>query len=119
MASKLTRGRFGSMLFSDIYTHYVNKVIKKGKTVKELHQVLTWLTGYSEQELKTIIKDKVTYSELIDNAKFLKNCELIKGIVRGYCVERIKDDFERKLRYMVKLVDELTTVKKMASIFTK
>ncbi|MBI69782.1 MAG: hypothetical protein CMJ38_07270 [Phycisphaerae bacterium] len=119
MASKLTRERFGLMAFAEIYPHYVNKVKKKGKSVEELHQVLSWLTGYSEKEWLSIVENKVTYNELIDNAKFHEISNMIKGVVCPYRVEDIEDDFERKLRYMDKLVDELTRGKKMKSILRK
>ena len=40
--------RVASLKFSSVYPHYLTKVEKKGRTVKELHQVLSWLTGFTD-----------------------------------------------------------------------
>ncbi len=36
--------RIAKMPFGSVYTHYVAKVEKKGRTIDELHQVISWLT---------------------------------------------------------------------------
>ena len=41
--------RIAKMSFASVYSHYVNKVEKKGRTKQELHQVIEWLTGYDEK----------------------------------------------------------------------
>ena len=41
-----------TMPFAQVYPHYVNKIERKGRSVKELHEVITWLTGFSEAALK-------------------------------------------------------------------
>ncbi|MFW6363159.1 MAG: DUF2200 family protein [Spirochaeta sp.] len=43
--------RMAAMKFSEVYPHYVAKVEKKGRTKEELHQVITWLTGFDENRL--------------------------------------------------------------------
>lgn len=40
--------RIAQMTFASVFPHYVTKVEKKGRTVAELHEVITWLTGFSE-----------------------------------------------------------------------
>jgi len=37
---------------ADVYPHYVTKVERKGRTVKELNEVIKWLTGFNEAALK-------------------------------------------------------------------
>ena len=37
--------RIAKMTFASVYPHYVNKVVNKGRTVAELHEVIMWLTG--------------------------------------------------------------------------
>ena len=37
---------------ASVYPHYVAKVEKKGRTQAELHEVITWLTGYDETQLE-------------------------------------------------------------------
>ncbi len=34
-----------NMTFATVYPHYLNKILKKGRTIDELHQVIEWLTG--------------------------------------------------------------------------
>lgn len=46
------------MPFAQVYPHYVNKIERKGRSVKELHEVITWLTGFSEAALKSTSKVK-------------------------------------------------------------
>ncbi len=50
-------GRIAGMVFASVYPHYVAKVEKKGRTREELHQVITWLTGFSEKALQKHIDD--------------------------------------------------------------
>lgn len=45
----MSNERFYAYPFSDIYTLYVAKVERKDRTVAELEEVLTWLTGYSSR----------------------------------------------------------------------
>ena len=40
-----------TMPFAQVYPHYVKKIERKGRSVKELHEVITWLTGFSEAAL--------------------------------------------------------------------
>ena len=54
--------RIASMTFASVYPHYVTKVEKKGRTKEELHQVVTWLTGYDEKKLQ--VSDKENYGTI-------------------------------------------------------
>ena len=40
--------RIANMSFASVYPHYLAKAEKKGRTKEELHQVITWLTGFDE-----------------------------------------------------------------------
>ena len=44
--------RMAKMKFASVYPHYLNKIEKKGRTKKELFQVIEWLTGYEESKLQ-------------------------------------------------------------------
>lgn len=111
-----TTERVAKMTFASVYPHYVTKVEKKGRTKKELHEVIKWLTGYDEKKLKTIIKNEVTFEEFFKKAKINANAHLITGVICGYRVEEIEDPFLQKGRYLDKLVDELAKGKKMEKI---
>ena len=47
-----------TMPFAQVYPHYVKKIERKGRSVKELHEVITWLTGFSEAALKNTLRVK-------------------------------------------------------------
>lgn len=109
--------RVFKMSFASVYPHYVTKIEKKGRTVEELHQVIFWLTGYSEKELIRIIADKTTFKDFFENAPQLNaNASLIKGVICGYRVEDIKDPLMQKIRYLDKLIDELAKGKTLEKI---
>ncbi len=119
MKTRLTRERFGGMSFAKIFPMYQNKILSKGKTLDELHEVIEWLTGYDKKQIDSFVKDDITFAEFIDNAKFHKNVTMIKGLICGHRVEDITDDFVKKVRYVDKLIDELARGKKMESILRK
>ena len=111
-----TAERIAKMTFASIYPLYIAKVEKKGRTKKELHEVIQWLTGYDEKKLKSLIDDDVTFETFFKKCKLNPNAHLIKGVICGYRVEDIEDPFLQKARYLDKLVDELAKGKKMEKI---
>jgi len=111
-----TAERIAKMTFASVYPHYVAKVEKNGRTKKELHEVIGWLTGYDEKQLKSLIKDEVTFEEFFKKAKLNPNTKLITGVICGYRVEELKDPLIRQVRYLDKLVDELARGKAMEKI---
>ena len=111
-----TEERIAKMTFASIHPLYVAKVEKKGRTKKELHEVITWLTGYDEKKLKSLIDDEVTFERFFKEAKLNPNARLIKGVICGYRVEEIENPLLQKARYLDKLVDELAKGKNMEKI---
>ncbi|GAB2498138.1 hypothetical protein CATRI_12290 [Corynebacterium atrinae] len=100
--------------FSDIYTLYVAKVERKDRTVAELDEVLTWLTGYSSAQLRTFEGD---LRDFFAQAPAMNpHTGLITGVVCGVRVEEIEDPLMQQIRWMDKLVDELAKGKKMEKI---
>jgi hypothetical protein len=108
--------RVAQMTFASVYPMYVAKVEKKGRTKKELHQVIEWLTGFDNKKLQELIKAKVTFETFFREASMNPNVHLITGVICGYRVEDIKDPFMQKVRYLDKLVDELAKGRKMEKI---
>ena len=108
--------RIAKMSFASVYPHYVVKVEKKGRTKKELHEVIKWLTGFDEKKMQELIKEKVTFEEFFKRAKLNPNAYLITGVICGYRVEEIEDPLTQKVRYLDKLVDELAKGRKMEKI---
>jgi hypothetical protein len=95
------------LTFASVYPHYVAKVEKKGRTVNELHEVITWLTGFSDTDLQTLIANNATFSEFFAEATVNPNADQITGTICGYRIEDIKTPLTRQVRYLDKLVDEL------------
>ena len=108
--------RVAKMTFASIYPMYVQKVEKKGRTIDELHEVIEWLTGYDEKQLKAICDNEVTFDTFFEECTLNPNAHLITGVICGYRVEALEDPFMRQVRYLDKLVDELARGKKMESI---
>lgn len=104
------------MTLASVYPHYVAKVEKKGRTKKELHEVIKWLTGYDAKKLKSLIADEVTFETFFKECKLNPNAHLITGVICGYRVEDLEDPFIQKARYLDKLIDELAKGKKMEKI---
>lgn len=108
--------RMAATLFSSVYPYYVAKVEKKGRTVAELHQVIEWLTGFTEQKIQQLLADKVTFEEFFKQATLNPNAHLITGLICGYRVEEIENPLTQKVRYLDKLIDELAKGKKMEKV---
>ena len=108
--------RIAKMTFSSVYPHYLAKVEKKGRTKKELHQVINWLTGFNERTLQKHIKDKVSFEQFFEHAKLNPNAHLITGVICGYRVEEIENPLTQQVRYLDKLVEELAKGRKMEKI---
>ena len=108
--------RIAKMSFATVYPLYLAKVEKKGRTREELHQVITWLTGYDDKKLEELIQLNATFDTFFHHAAINPNAHLIKGVICGYRVEEIEDPLTQKVRYLDKLVDELARGWKMEKI---
>jgi len=108
--------RIAKLTFASVYPHYLSKVLKKGRTKEELHQVIEWLCGFNEQKLQELIEEKVTFETFFQRAHLHPNAKLIKGLICGYRVEEIENPLTQKTRYLDKLVDELAKGKSMEKI---
>ncbi|MEL6797019.1 MAG: DUF2200 domain-containing protein [Planctomycetota bacterium] len=108
--------RIAEMTFGSVYPHYVTKVEKKGRTKDELHEVIRWLTGYTEKQLEKHIEGSATFEAFFAKAKLNPKADQIKGVICGYRVEEIETPLTRQVRYLDKLVDELAKGKAMEKI---
>lgn len=108
--------RIAKMTFASVYPHYVAKVEKKGRTVEELHQVITWLTGFQAKDLQRLMKSSATFEQFFAEATLNPHASLITGSICGYRIEEIETPLTKKARYLDKLVDELAKGRKMEKI---
>jgi len=99
---------------------YVTKVEKKGRTKKELDEVIKWLTGYTDVKLKKHLDKKTDFKTFFVEAPRLNPSRtLITGMICGVRVEEIKDPIMREIRYLDKVVDELAKGRAMEKILRK
>lgn len=120
MKESTTKHRIFGMSFARIYPMYVQKAEKKGRTKKEVDEVICWLLGYSQKQLNDHLKKETDLEAFIEEAPGLNPARSqIKGVICGVRVEDIKDPNMQTVRYMDKLVDELAKGKAMEKILRK
>jgi len=103
--------------FASVYPHYVTKAEKKGRTQAELDELIRWLTGYSQQEFQSQLREETDFETFFSEApKLNPNRYLITGVVCGVRVEDVEEPTMREIRYLDKLVDELAGGKAMDKI---
>ncbi len=113
----MKKPRIFSMSFASVYPFYVEKAEKKGRTKKEVDEIIAWLTGYSQKELDQQIKKEIDFETFFKEVpKLNSNVSKITGVVCGQGVEDIEDKLMQKIRYLDKLVDELAKGKVMEKI---
>ncbi|MEO6328371.1 MAG: DUF2200 family protein [Ginsengibacter sp.] len=76
--------RMAKMIFASVYPHYIKKNESKGRTKKELHQVIKLLTVFDNKKLQALIDDKATFETFFGEAKLNLNARLIAGVICGY-----------------------------------
>jgi hypothetical protein len=108
--------RIFTVSFASVYPHYVAKVEKKGRTKAELDQVIEWLTGFDESELRDHLAADTTFEDFFAAARLNPQASMITGVVCGIRVEDIEDPLMQKIRYLDKLVDELAKGKAMEKV---
>lgn len=105
------------MKFSKVYPLLVQKAERKNRTKDEVDEIITWLTGYSKEEISNILERDLDYEEFFDQAPNLNSdVDKITGVVCGIRVEDIEDPLVQKVRWLDKLIDELAKGKKMEMI---
>ncbi len=105
------------MSFASVYSHYVAKAEKKGRTKAEVDQIVRWLTGYTQSGLIAQIKKKTSFEDFFAQApKLNPDRSLITGVVCGVRVEDVEEPLMREIRYLDKLIDELAKGKAMEKI---
>ncbi|MDA1076548.1 MAG: DUF2200 domain-containing protein [Proteobacteria bacterium] len=108
--------RMARMTFASVYPHYVAKIEKKGRTEEELHQVISWLTGFNAKDLHRLIQKEASFEQFFAKATVNPNAHLITGSICGYRIEEIETLLTKQIRYLDKLVDELAKGRKMEKI---
>ena len=107
------------MPFADVYPLYIQKAARKNRTIEEVDEIIFWLTGYDKDKLIQHIKQNSDLETFFAQAQLNPNASKITGVVCGCRVENIEDELMQKIRYLDKLIDELTKGKTMEKILRK
>lgn len=106
-----------AMSFGKIYGLYVTKVERKGRTKEELDTVLSWLTGYSSDQIDEIVKSEKDLSGFFKEAPLMNERRfLVHGSICGVKIDDIEEPLMKDIRIMDKLVDKLAKGKAMEKI---
>ena len=112
--------RIYKMAFASVYPHYITKAEKKGRTKEEVDTIICWLTGYTQNQLQQVLDNKTNFEDFFAQAPALNpNVSKITGVICGYRVEDIEEPLMQKIRYMDKLIDELSKGKSIEKILRK
>lgn len=109
--------RVYAILWASVYSLYIQKAEKKGRTKAEVDYIICWLTGYDETGLKQLNTSNITLEKFYcDAPNYNPNALKIKGLICGYRVEEIDDPIIQKIRHLDKLIDELAKGRAMHKI---
>jgi hypothetical protein len=112
--------RIHRMTFAGVYPLYVQKVERKGRSGREVDEVVRWLTGYDESSLQRQVERKVDFVTFFAEAPNIHpDASKITGVICGYRVEDISDRTVQLVRYLDKLVDELAKGRPMEKVLRK
>ena len=113
----MTKPRIFTMSVASVYSHYVTKAERKGRTKSEVDEVITWLTGYRHDQLEAQLDSRTDFETFFARAPHLNPArETIKGVICGVRIEDIEDPLMREIRYLDRLVDELAKGRPMGKI---
>ena len=116
----MTQEKVFQMKLQTVYPLLVAKAEKKGRTRAEVDQVTCWLTGYSREELASLVESQITYGDFFRNAPAPNpHRKEITGSVCGVRVETMDDPRMQEIRYVDKLVDELAKGKALEKVLRK
>lgn len=97
-----------AMKFSDIYDALVGKAVRKGRSAKEVDELIMWLCGYNRSGLQSQLEKNVEYKTFFDEAPAWNEASKnIKGKICGVQIEAIEDRTMWKIRCLDKIIDEL------------
>lgn len=113
----MEKHRIFTTSFASVYPHYITKAEKKGRTKAEVDTIISWLTGYTKDELQQQIDNRKDFETFFAEAPQLnENVSKITGVICGYRIEEIENKLMQKIRYLDKLIDELAKGKTMEKI---
>ena len=88
-----TKPRIYALSFARVYPMYVKKAESKGRTKREVDEIILWLTGHTAKSLQKAIDAEIDIETFYAKApRFQLNASMIQGVVCGVRVEEIEDE---------------------------
>jgi len=116
----MEKHRIYTTSFASVYPLYIAKAERKGRTKAEVDEIISWLTGYNQQDLEIICEKQIDFETFFAKAPQPNSARtLITGVICGVRVEEIKEPTMQEIRYLDKLIDELAKGKAMEKILRK
>lgn len=116
----MTKHRIYSVSVASVYPHYLAKAEKKGRTKAEVNEIICWLTGHSQETLNAQLEQNTTFEDFFANAPRMNPARsLVTGLICGIRVEDVEEPTMREIRYLDKLIDELSKGRAMEKILRK
>jgi len=116
----MAKHRIFTTSFASVYPHYIAKAEKKGRTKKEVDEIICWLTGYSQSGLDEELSKETDFETFFADAPEMNPSRtMIKGVICGVRIEEIEEPTMKEIRYLDKLIDELAKGKAMEKILRK
>lgn len=113
----MEKHRIYTISFASVYPLYIAKAEKKGRTKAEVDEIISWLTGYADEDLESVLKKQTDFEVFFADApKMNPSRKLITGVICGVRVEDITEPTMQEIRYLDKLIDELAKGKAMEKI---
>ncbi|MFN7014600.1 MAG: DUF2200 domain-containing protein [Bacteroidia bacterium] len=112
--------RIYKMSFASVYSMYIPKAERKGRSKADVDEIIFWLTGYNALTFQKQLDANSDFEFFFEQApKLNSNVSKITGVICGYRVENIEDPLMQKICYLDKLIDELAKGKSMEKILRK
>jgi len=114
----MEKHRIYTTSFGSVYPLYIAKAERKERTKQEVDQIIVWLTGYNQPQLKKAVSDGTDFEVFFANAPAMNPMRRsITGLICGIRVEEIEDPLMQEIRYLDKLIDELAKGRPLEKIF--
>lgn len=106
-----------AMPFGKVYGCLVAKAERKGRTGSEVDELISWMTGYTPEEIRAAAENDTPYGSFFREAPRPNPARMaVRGKICGIRVEEITDPTMRDIRILDKMVDDLAKGKTMAKI---
>ena len=94
---------------ASVYPHYVTKAERRGPSKEVIDHAIHWLTGYDAEGLARVLADKIDFQTFFADAPAMNPARAgIKGLICGVRIEEIEEPLMQEIRYLDKLVEEVS-----------